>query len=432
MSAVARFVKKTTSAFKSNAGRTVGNPNVDQGQDDKAHGDELKPFPADYRVTMLSTEHQVDTALRSILDGVIGFDTEFTERTPTKEEQIIVDYYPHALGIRKQAMTGMQIAQLHSKVKFDVAWDNVGIRLVQIAWEDEAWVIDLRAMKGDNTRPAVIPKELARVLQSPDISKAGVGLIKDISVVWDDLRMEMKNLVDVGMMAKLVLAERYPKVGYGNMSLKQSVADILGFRIDKDLQTSDWAAVKLTDDQIQCEPAAIKHAATNDATDAALDAMASLRLHKSLVEELKKKSAEVESPIPKAWYSFNTKAGEPTRIKRGADNTEIAWKTSDYVEVDKDSTTDCAGNHKTIRQSKDTEKRQKEIKITLQAEMRREDLPHEPLVRSEQRFLRHCVSRLMSSLASYQGTFIAAARNAKSALGNIVADCEAYEAIIER
>ncbi|KAJ7040023.1 hypothetical protein C8F04DRAFT_1178378 [Mycena alexandri] len=124
------------------------------------------------------------------------------------------------------------------------------------------------------------------------------------------------------------------------MSLKQSVADVLGFRIEKDMQTSDWAAEVISDEQIEYERS--------------LDVVASLRLHKVLVEELVKKSVEVDSPIPKAWYSFNTKAGEPTRMKRGADNTEIvadSWVTRNekQFEYEKIEAKKEEGNHNTDR-----------------------------------------------------------------------------------
>lgn len=74
-----------------------------------------------------------------------------------------------------------------------------------------------------------------------------MGLIKDIAVIWDDLRFEMRNLVDVGMMAKLLLAETHGKGGYSNLSLKTCVEEVLGYTIDKNLQQSDC------DDQIKCE-----------------------------------------------------------------------------------------------------------------------------------------------------------------------------------
>jgi ribonuclease D len=87
---------------------------------------------------------------------------------------------------------------------------------------------------------------------SPHIKKVGVGLIKDIAVIWDDLRSEMNNLVDSGMMARLALTEKYAKQAYGNLALKTSVEDVLGFTINKDLGQSNWKAVKLSDEQIEC------------------------------------------------------------------------------------------------------------------------------------------------------------------------------------
>jgi ribonuclease D len=85
------------------------------------------------------------------------------------------------------------------------------------------------------------------------VPKAGVGILKDISVVWDDMRMEMRNLADAGMMARLLLAEKYPKQAYSNLSLKTSVEEILGFSIEKDLAQSDWSAIQLTKEQIECK-----------------------------------------------------------------------------------------------------------------------------------------------------------------------------------
>lgn len=107
-----------------------------------------QPFPTKHSVILLDTEQQANNALRKILMGAVGMDTEFSERKPTTTEQIILDYFPHSPGQRKGAMTGLQIAELHAKPTFDVAWDNVGIRLIQIAWKDEVWVLDVRRIRG--------------------------------------------------------------------------------------------------------------------------------------------------------------------------------------------------------------------------------------------------------------------------------------------
>ncbi|KAJ7767243.1 ribonuclease H-like domain-containing protein [Mycena metata] len=305
MTTLSKFsLRKIMSAFNS-APRMVKQPAA---QDEEINTvGVLKPFPPMHSVLLLTTENQVNAALRAIESGTVGFDTEFTSRTPTTEEQAIGSYFPHSPAQRKGAITGLQIMQLHAKPTFDIEWDNVGIRLIQIALDNDVWVIDVRTMRS-------VPKELVRLLQSANIAKVGVGLIKDIAVIWDDLRMEVKNLVDVGMMAKLVLTDTHGKGGYSNLSLKTSVETVLGYEIDKDLSQSDWSTLKLTDEQINY---------------AALDAVASLKLYDVLQGRLAQKSIEDDVQIPKAWYNFNTKAGEPTRVKKAADGSEVTWKTSD-------------------------------------------------------------------------------------------------------
>ncbi|KAJ7679810.1 hypothetical protein B0H17DRAFT_1138950 [Mycena rosella] len=81
-----------------------------------------------------------------------------------------------------------------------------------------------------------MPKELKRILESAEIKKTGGGLTRDITAVWDDLRIEMRNLMDVGMMAKLVLAEKYPKMAYGKLGeiLKTQSKDGSGINHSRD------------------------------------------------------------------------------------------------------------------------------------------------------------------------------------------------------
>ncbi|KAJ7474797.1 ribonuclease H-like domain-containing protein [Mycena latifolia] len=159
-----------------------------------------------------------------------------------------------------------------------------------------------------------MPSELRRILLSPHIRKVGVGLPSDILVIWDDLRMDMKNLTDAGLMAKLAIADRYPKQAYGNLSLKASVEEILGYELPKDLTTSNWSSKDLRDDQIKY---------------AALDAVAALRLFEVLEAELDRKSALIEQAIPDAWYRFNSRSGEPVRLKLSPEGVELPWKVND-------------------------------------------------------------------------------------------------------
>ncbi|KAJ6498366.1 ribonuclease H-like domain-containing protein [Mycena vitilis] len=143
------------------------------------------------------------------------------------------------------------------------------------------------------------PDELRRILMSPDIVKVGVGASNDLFVVWDDLRTDMNNIVDAGMMARLYLADKYPKPGYGPLSLKTSAADILGFTVVKEQTESNWSSNDLTAGQKEY---------------AAVDAIVSLALHDELEGALARKEAESQVDIPSAWYTFNGRYGEPSRV----------------------------------------------------------------------------------------------------------------------
>jgi hypothetical protein len=47
------------------------------------------------------------------------------------------------------------------------------------------------------------------VINSPRIVKVGVGVNTDFPVIWNDLGSDMNNVVDCGLMAKLLFAEKY-------------------------------------------------------------------------------------------------------------------------------------------------------------------------------------------------------------------------------
>jgi hypothetical protein len=97
-------------------------------------------------VLYITTESQANLALRFILDGEIGFDTEFTERRPTREEHAILHSIPAGTN-KRLALLGWQIVELTQHRTFPVAWDNVGLRLIQIARDDIAWILDMRKVR---------------------------------------------------------------------------------------------------------------------------------------------------------------------------------------------------------------------------------------------------------------------------------------------
>ncbi|KAJ6520783.1 ribonuclease H-like domain-containing protein [Mycena vulgaris] len=274
--------------------------------EDQKEADEKTVAGLQYVLTRIESEAHANAVLRDVIGGKIGFDTEFTDRRPTPEEKRIEDCIPKG-ALRKAAILGWQIVELHATDVFPVAWNNVGVRLIQIARDNSVWVLDMWKIRA-------VPTELVRILTATDIEKTGGGLTRDITLIWDDLRIEMRNLVDVGMMTKLLFSEKYPKMAYGNLALKTCVEEVLGYQLSKDLSASNWKAATLEDAQIEY---------------AGLDAIVSVRLYEVLVDALARKSIEIGQDIPTAWYTFNSKLGEPTRTKLGWDGAEIAWRTSD-------------------------------------------------------------------------------------------------------
>ncbi|KAJ7660547.1 hypothetical protein B0H17DRAFT_1212549 [Mycena rosella] len=75
----------------------------------------------------LTTEMTVDDALTPIVDGVIGFDTEFDKRLPTREEKIIDILFKKVEGSKKAMLLALQVIKQETLVPFPVAWDNIAL-----------------------------------------------------------------------------------------------------------------------------------------------------------------------------------------------------------------------------------------------------------------------------------------------------------------
>ncbi|KAJ7613318.1 ribonuclease H-like domain-containing protein [Mycena polygramma] len=267
----------------------------------------LNVFPhEEYRIHYLTEEGAVNRALEGILDGVVGFNTEYGKRIPTDEEAFITQALNDVGGQKKWGVLAWQIMEQRPPKQFAIPWDNIALCLVQIARDSDVWVVDLRKMRA-------YPKELKRILDSPDIVKAGVGVTADIAHVWADLRTNIHNVVDAGCMARLLLAHKYSDNQFGNLSLQVSAAEILGYDINKEERESDW---------------------TGDITKAqklyaATDAAVSLRLYERLVPALEQHRRSLGVSILENWYTMNGKYGEPMRKNLTIRGEEATWSVKD-------------------------------------------------------------------------------------------------------
>jgi len=127
--------------------------------------------------------------------------------------------------------------------------------LIQLASDDHAWLIRVSRLG--------YPGRLLRLLSSAEVLKVGVGLNDDLRKMLFDHRFEPGGFLDL---------QRYVEAfQIGEKGLKKMVAIVLGRRISKSQQVSNWDADQLTEAQL-------RYAAT--------DAWICLRIYSSLRQTL--------------------------------------------------------------------------------------------------------------------------------------------------
>lgn len=114
------------------------------------------------------------------------------------------------------------------------------VALLQLSTKEKAFLFRLKHIK--------LPKELIEILMNPDIVKAGVAIHDDIKGLNELSRFEAGGFVELQQWAK--------ELGLNCFSLKKLSGLILGFRISKGQQLSNWEAEVYT-------PAQMAYAATD-------------------------------------------------------------------------------------------------------------------------------------------------------------------------
>lgn len=88
-----------------------------------------------------------------------------------------------------------------------------------------------------------VTEELAGLFSNPKIVKAGVGIRDDLKALQKLRPFEPAGCYDLSMLAK--------KAGLQVESVKKLTALLLGFRISKSAQTSNWEVITFTQKQIE-------------------------------------------------------------------------------------------------------------------------------------------------------------------------------------
>jgi len=150
------------------------------------------------RIHLIRRSEQIEPAVRQLeKEKVLGFDTE------TRPTFQVGQSYPPAV--------------------------------LQLVGEQAAYIFQLRHCR--------LSQALCRLLANPKIIKAGVACDRDVQELTKLASFKPAGFVDVGELAK--------QAGYPNHGLRGLATMLLGFRVSKHSQTSNWANEILTRAQIE-------------------------------------------------------------------------------------------------------------------------------------------------------------------------------------
>ena len=108
--------------------------------------------------------------------------------------------------------------------------------LVQIATRNKVYLFRLNKIG--------LPFELARVFENSKIQKIGIAIIQDMKELNDQYRpFKHNNVIDLNILCKSL---DFKNIGARNLS-----GMVLGFRISKRQQTSNWEAQTLNEAQLR-------------------------------------------------------------------------------------------------------------------------------------------------------------------------------------
>lgn len=149
-------------------------------------------------------------------------------------------------------------------VGFDIEWkaqstgtgsitDNVS--LIQLANEERIALFHLAVFRPGRTVDQLVPPSLRKVLESPDIIKAGVSIKADCTRLRRHLGINVRSQFELSHLYKLIkYAGSNPSlINRRAVNLSQQVEEHFGLPLDKDddVRCGDWSQI-LTDDQIHC------------------------------------------------------------------------------------------------------------------------------------------------------------------------------------
>lgn len=108
--------------------------------------------------------------------------------------------------------------------------------LIQIATRKKVYLFRLNKMG--------FPHSLARIFENPQIQKIGIAVLQDMKELSDEYHpFQHNNVTDLNILCKTL--------DFKNIGARNLTAMVLGFRISKRQQTSNWEATELSEGQLR-------------------------------------------------------------------------------------------------------------------------------------------------------------------------------------
>jgi ribonuclease D len=109
------------------------------------------------------------------------------------------------------------------------------VALLQLSTREQAFLIRLNKVH--------LPEFIIEILEDTNITKVGVALKDDLNALNKIVPFEPDGFIDLQQFVK--------QFGIEDNGLKKLVANILGFRISKKSQTSNWEQEELSREQLE-------------------------------------------------------------------------------------------------------------------------------------------------------------------------------------
>ncbi|KAF9535507.1 ribonuclease H-like domain-containing protein [Crepidotus variabilis] len=214
--------------------------------------------------------------------------------------------------IRNHEQANIALAALtpeNGPLGFDLEWRPTFVKgqpenpaaLVQLANENTIMLIQITAMRE-------FPSKLVEVLANPEIVKAGVGIQSDASKLFNDYRVQMRNCVDLTLLAKTVDNARWAGKYSAPLGLARLIESYEYKLLPKgNITRSNWEAY-LTTKQQECQSyfilgrVALVRGLPSDAFN---DAHAGYILYRRLEAMV----PLMETTPQPSWYTFNILSG---------------------------------------------------------------------------------------------------------------------------